>query len=293
MSVYESITSQIVQAIEQGAGEFTLPWHRPSQNFRPINAATRKVYNGVNVVALWAAAQNRGYDSGTWATYKQWASVGAQVRHGEKASAVVFYRELEARDDNAEDETPRAVARASFVFAAEQVQNYQQEASAAQAPAVAVERDKTAEDFVSATEARISHTGTRAFFRPSTDEIVLPPREAFIGSPTSTPTESFYATVLHELAHWTGAEHRLARSFGKRFGDAAYAAEELTAELAAAFLCADLSITNRPRVDHAQYLSSWLDIMKADSRAIFATASAASRAADYLHSLQPRAEIAA
>lgn len=293
MSVYETITNEIVRAIEANPGDFCLPWHRPSGNFRPTNAATRRPYNGVNIIALWAAAQNRGYDSGTWATYKQWNALGAQVRRGEKSSVVVFYRELEARDDNADDEATRAVARASFVFAAEQVENFKQEASAAPSPANAVERDKKLEDFVFATGAQIKHGGTRAFFRPSTDEIVLPPADAFVGTTTSTPTESFYATVLHELAHWSGAEHRLARTFGKRFGDREYAVEELTAELTAAFLCADLSVANTPRVDHAQYLSSWLDIMKADSRAIFAAASAASRAAEFLHALQPRAEIAA
>lgn len=293
MSIYETITSQIVQAIEANPGEFRLPWHRPSQNFRPTNAATKRVYNGVNVVALWAAAQLRGFDSGQWATFKQWQSIGAQVRRGEKASFVVFYREIESRDDNADDETPRAVARASFVFASEQVEGFQQEASAAPSPACAVTRDKTAEDFVFATGARITHGGTRAFFRPATDEIVLPPADAFVGTPTSTPSEAFYSTVFHELAHWTGAEHRLAREFGKRFGDHRYAVEELTAELAAAFLCADLQITNTPRADHAQYLSHWLAVLKADSRAIFSAASAASRAAEYLHSLQTRAEIAA
>jgi antirestriction protein ArdC len=293
MSIYETITREIVKAIEANPGDFRLPWHRPSQNFRPTNAATKRQYNGINIVALWAAAQNRGYDSGLWATYKQWSAIGAQVRGGEKASVVVFYREIESRDQTADDEATRCVARASFVFAAEQVENFETGASAAPTTVCTVERDKKAEDFVFSTGARVTHTGTRAYYRPSTDEIFLPPREAFIGTQTSTPTEAFYSTVLHELAHWSGARHRLARAFGKRFGDNEYAIEELTAELCAAFLCADLQITNAPRIDHAQYLSSWLAVMKSDARAVFAAASAASRAAEFLHALQPRVEIAA
>ena len=139
-----------------------------------------------------------------------------------------------------------------------------------------------AEAFVAATGAQIDYGGTRAFYRPSTDSIQLPPREAFIGSPTSTPAESYYSTILHELTHWTSAESRCNRQLGKRFGDQAYAMEELVAELGAAFLCADLHITDEPRVDHAQYLASWLSVMKEDKKAIFTAASKASEAAAYL-----------
>lgn len=292
MSVYEQITASICAAIEQNPGEFQLPWHRSgSQNFRPTNASSRASYRGVNVVALWAAAQMRGYESAEWATYKQWASLGAQVRRGEKSSVIVFYRELDA-PENADDDTGRRfVARASHVFNAAQVEGYTPPITP---PSMTtIDPHAAADAFIAATGARISHEGTRAFYRPSTDEIVLPPPSAFIGTPTSTPTESYYATVLHELAHWTGAESRLARTFGERFGDAAYAAEELVAELTAAFLTADLRVTNAPRADHAQYLSAWLSLMRADTRAIFTAASAAARAADFLHALQPRQESAA
>ena len=129
---------------------------------------------------------------------------------------------------------------------------------------------------------RISHGGGRAFYRPATDSIQLPPRDAFIGSPTSTPAEAYYSTMLHELTHWTSAETRCNRQLGKRFGDQAYAIEELVAELGAAFLCADLGITDEPRADHAQYLAAWLSVLKADKKAIFTAASKASEAAAFL-----------
>ena len=116
--------------------------------------------------------------------------------------------------------------------------------------------------------------------------IVLPPREAFVGTPTISPAEAYYATAFHELTHWTGHESRCNRQLDRRFGDAAYAAEELVAELGAAFLCADVGVSPEPRADHAQYLGHWLGLLKADKRAIFTAASKASEAVAYLTALQ-------
>ena len=93
-------------------------------------------------------------------------------------------------------------------------------------------------------------------------------------------------TDVHELTHWTGPKHRLDREFGKRFGDAAYAAEELVAEIGSAFLCAELGITQDTRADHAQYLAQWLKLLKDDPRAIFTAAAKASQAVVYLKRLQ-------
>lgn len=122
---------------------------------------------------------------------------------------------------------------------------------------------------------------------PDTDVIHIPPPSAFIGSATSSPEETFYSTLLHELVHWTSAKDRCDRELGKRFGDAAYGMEELIAELGAAFLCADLGIASTPRLDHARYLASWLKVLRQDKRAIFTAASKASQAAAFLHALQP------
>ena len=94
---------------------------------------------------------------------------------------------------------------------------------------------------------------------------------------------SYYATLAHETTHWTAHESRLACDFGsKRFGSEGYAIEELVAELGAAFLCADLDLTLEPREDHAAYIANWLDVLKADSRAIFTAAGHAQRAADFI-----------
>jgi antirestriction protein ArdC len=281
--IHQSITDTIIAAIERGAGEFQLPWHRSAGNaMRPTNIDSKKRYRGVNVVALWAISDQHGYSSGLCGTYRQWSEAGAQVRKGEKAAYVAFYKEVVVTDEEDCRET-RLIARASPVFAAEQVDGYVSHSEAPTPPMSPIEQ---AEAFVSRTGAVIQHGGDRAFYRPATDQIVLPVREAFVGTPTISPAEAYYATAFHELTHWTCHESRCNRQLGKRFGDAAYAAEELVAELGAAFLCADVGVSAEPRVDHAQYLEHWLRLMKGDKRAIFNAAAKANEAVAYMTALQ-------
>jgi antirestriction protein ArdC len=281
-NIHQHITNQIITAIERGAGDYRLPWHNNGSITCPTNIASKKAYRGVNIVALWAASEQCGYTSGVWGTYRQWTEAGAQVRKGEKSSYVVFYKELEytSAEDNGDAETEtRLFARATPVFAAEQVEGYE----GPEAPqAGQVEPLETADSFVRGTGATILHGGARAYYQPSTDRIQLPEKSSFVGTATSTAQEGYYSTLLHELTHWTSAPHRCDRQLGKRFGDDAYAMEELVAELGAAFLCAELGITSEPRNDHAQYLSSWLRVLRADNKAVFTAASKASQATDWL-----------
>ena len=121
----------------------------------------------------------------------------------------------------------------------------------------------------------------------------MPDLSLFTGTATSTPTEARYSTELHELGHHSGAAHRLNRDFGERFGDKAYAFEEIVVEIAAAYNCAHLEITNVPRPDHAQYISHWLAVLKGNKKAIFTAASLASQIVAYLDGLQPKAADAA
>jgi antirestriction protein ArdC len=147
-----------------------------------------------------------------------------------------------------------------------------------------ITRIEHAEKFVSATGADIRHGGGRAYYTIAGDYIQMPPFESF------REAESYYATLLHELVHFTRGPSRLDRDFGrKRFGDEGYATEELVAELGAAFLCASLELTPEPREEHASYIQNWLTTLSADKRAIFHAAAHAQRAADFLHKLQPEA----
>lgn len=286
--VHQAITDTIVAAIERGTGEFHLPWHRSARSImRPVNVVSKKPYRGVNILSLWATADARGYSSGTWGTFRQWRQIGAQVRKGEKAAFVVFYKEIQytaEADDGSSGTDIRLCARATPVFAAEQVDGYSP--PEIEEPKTPFQSIQEAEAFVAATCATIVHGGDRAFYRPSTDSIHLPESGRFIGSATSAPEESYYATLLHELTHWTSHEKRCNRQLGKRFRDYAYAMEELVAELGAAFLCADLGINVAPRADHAQYLSQWLMVLKSDKKAIFTAASKASEAVAFLKTLQ-------
>jgi antirestriction protein ArdC len=286
LSVYEAVTAQIIAAIETGPGVCRMPWQSGIvQLAMPINAATEMPYHGANVVALWAQAVTKRYVTGYWASYQQWRKLGAQVRGGEHGSLIVFYKELEGDPSNQTDakvDRPRFVVRSSHVFNAEQVDGWEfpQNPRASQ-----VEIDGQIDAFVRATRADIRHGSLIACYKRRDDYIDMPSPEQFIGTPASSPTEAYYAVLLHELTHWTGAPHRIDRTFGKRFGDRDYAFEELIAELGAAFMCSAFRIVNEPRPDHAAYISNWLDILDRDHKAIFTAASEAQRAVEYLRTL--------
>lgn len=282
--VHQHITDQIVAAIEAGAGDWVMPWHRSAHSTgRPKNIASGAAYRGINVLSLWIAAEANGFEHGLWGTYKQWQEKGAQVRKGEKSSVIVFYRELERpREDDPSDTETVLFARASRVFNASQVDGLTLPTGDETPTEDRTEPIAAAEALVASSGARITIGGDRACYRPADDVIAMPDRPRFTGSGTSSPTEAWYGTLLHELTHWSGAPHRLDRNLSGRFGDDAYAMEELIAELGAAFLCADCGVTSSPRPDHASYLAGWLKVLKADKKAIFAAASAASRAADFL-----------
>jgi antirestriction protein ArdC len=281
---HQAITEKIVAAIEKGAGEFRMPWHRGASSIaRPVNAATGKPYQGTNVIALWADASLRGFSSGHWATYRQWRGLGAQVRKGPRGAPIVFFRIAEEHEEgeqeNEQASAPRLLARTSWVFNAEQVEGW--------TPPTPVPRDDVevrshVDAFIDATKAEIWYGGDEAYYHTADDYIAMPYPEQFAGTETSSATECFYAVHLHEIIHWTGASHRLARTLQVRFGDEAYAMEELIAELGAAFLCADLQVANEPRPDHARYVASWLKVLNGDSTAIFTAANKANAAIGYL-----------
>jgi len=286
--LHAEITDRLITAIESNPGQPTMPWRRSGAPlWMPQNALSQKPYNGINVVNLWVAAETRGFTSPVWATYKQWGEIGAQVRKGAKSELVIFYKEFEVtpEPDEADDDGKRRVARASFVFNAAEVEGFE-------IPAVPdrlgpIDRIAAADRFICASGARIEHGGERAFYRPSTDHIQMPDEDLFTGTDTMTRDESYYAVLLHELVHWTGHSSRVDRQLGQRFPKREIAAEELIAEIGAAFLCAETGVTQDTRADHAQYMANWLQLFKDDPKAIFTAAAKASQAVAFLKSLQP------
>lgn len=231
-SIYDMITNQIIAVLERGTDTFSFPWHRSTAPLsRPMNAATGKAYRGVNVLALWASAEAQDFGLGLWATYRQWQSLGAQVRKGEKASPIVFYKVFDNRDDDQTEErdsSTRIFARASHVFNASQVEGY---AMPEVLDGENFDPIPQADSFIAGTGVCVRIHGDSAHYTPSTDTITMPDRERFFATASGSAAQNWYATLLHELVHWSGADHRLARTFGKRFGDNAYAMEELVAEL--------------------------------------------------------------
>jgi len=274
--VYERVTAEVIKAIESdGVGNWTKPW--VSRGGLPSNAKTGNAYSGGNILMLWIMAEINGYGSSKWATFNQWKDLGAQVKKGEKSTALVRWNVSKCKGtpkDHKCEKCGKLFPVGFAVFNSEQVTGWTPPAEPDGLDDA--ERLALAEAFFAAIGADVRHGGDRAFYARVGDYIGMPTFAQF------ATAADYYSTLAHEHTHWTGAEARLNRTFGKAFGDDAYSAEELVAELGAAFLCAMLGISNTPREDHAQYLSHWLKILRADSRAIFEAAGKASKAIDLL-----------
>lgn len=280
---HERITLQIIEAIEAGAGDYQMPWNTAGSSASlPKNPVGKYQYHGINVLSLWASQQLRTFTSGQWATYRQWQSIGAQVRKGETGSATVFYQPIIAgdksipADDSEESQRGRGsrpfILKMATVFNADQVDGFHPE----NVTLPADQRHELAERVIKESGARILWGGDKACYLPTRDEIHLPSPEAFAS------TEAYYGVAFHELIHWTGHNSRCARDLSGRFGTSGYAMEELVAELGAAFLSAEVGLSQQPRKDHAQYISSWLDVLRTEPKAIFSAATKANAACRYL-----------
>ena len=288
---YQLITDTIIDLIETHGANWTKPWTgNGGSGNRPISVSTGKTYKGCNPLLLWAA----GFNDHRWGTYNAWKEKGAQVRSGEKGTKITFFKALDIKDKNSGEDVTVPFLRVTSVFNAEQVDGVEAlpAPEAPETPAEADERVEAAIAFAEATGAviNIREGGDRAYYSTVTDQITVPSIADFIGTDTSSAQEAFAGTLLHELGHWTGHKSRLNRQLANAFGSEDYAKEELVAELAATFLCSDLTISAEPRPDHAQYLASWLKALKNDKRLIVTASSQAHKAVDFVHSLQPKEE---
>ena len=286
--VYQKVTDKIVADLEQGELTWLKPWSAGNMDGRVVKPLRHngQAYSGINVLMLWGAAMEGGYLSPFWMTYRQAKELGAHVRKGERGNLVVYANTItktEEQDDGSEEERKIPFMKGYSVFNVEQIEGLPEHFYSKPEPVIdPAQRIDHAEEFFAATGADIRSGGSRAYYSGGSDHVQMPLFESF-RSP-----EAYYATLAHELTHWTKHEKRLDREFGrKRWGDEGYAREELVAELGAAFLCADLALTPEPGTDHAAYIQSWLKVLRDDKRAIFSAAAHAQRAADFLHGLQP------
>jgi antirestriction protein ArdC len=294
--LFETITNQLIADIEAGAGDWQMPWRTLADAGTPESVEGRR-YRGMNSLWLALVAANRSWSCGVWATYRGWQRNGAQVRRGEKATAVVLWKEVQAKNrpddrDDTDDDTGhgrRMFARVYHVFAAEQVDGADDllAGGAGQlADRDTPERIAAADAYFTGFDVTVVEGGNQACYQPGSDTIRLPAIDQF------DHATGYYATRAHETVHATGHPTRLARSFGRRFGDRAYAAEELVAELGAAMWCAQAGVSSTTRHDHAAYLAHWLGILRDDPRSLVTVASKAQAAVDYIntHTLHPLPE---
>ena len=279
--IKETITAQIIDMIkdaQETGSDFTMPFK--TLGGRPTNALTRKHYRGLN--ALWLGLL--GYR--TVATYNQWADLGYQVQKGSKSVGISV--PMVGKDKKTGDSKMFGFRGAS-VFPASQVL-HAETGEAWSEPELAdrvdlTERLEAVDQYVQNLGFDIRHsTEGGAYYQPANDFIHMPERDQFIATKTSTATECYYSTLLHESAHCTGHKSRLNRLDLKN--KKGYAFEELVAELSAAFLCNHLDVSSTPREDHAQYLNSWLQALSGDNDYIFKAASEAQKVVDWMDAMQ-------
>jgi antirestriction protein ArdC len=284
MNVYESVTNRILEQLDAGIIPWRKEWKATGHSALPFNHTTQKPYRGINVWLLLAS----GFSDSRWLTYKQAQSIGAQVRRGEKGTPIVFWSTFETERENSRGETIEAripFARQYTVFNIEQCDGIPAELpfdaptfepiSAAQA---------LADDYLSREHIELRHGGNRAFYATRLDYIQLPERSAF------TSPEAYYSTLFHEMAHSTGHKMRLDRGFEASavFGSSDYSKEELIAEFAAAYCCAETGISNsQVEINHAAYIQGWMRALKNDKTLLVAAAQRAQRAADRIGNRMP------
>jgi len=297
--LYTEVTETIAAALEAGTAPWVKPW-TPARDASglpaswPRNGSSGRPYSGINVWLLDVAAATRGFTDPRWMTFKQAKAMGGSVCRGEK-STIVFWRII-LKDEDGRTVSPKAAATMSAarrssldkvfflrhfnVFNAAQCEGLNLPALTVELPP-AEELETARNENVAAVMAVLEadgcstrHGGSRACYSILTDDITLPKPEMFVDA------GAYQATALHEATHATGASKRLDRKFGKRFGDDAYAFEELVAEMGSAYLCAATGVDGT--LQHPEYLGHWAKVLRGDNRAIFTAAKQAAKASDWL-----------
>jgi antirestriction protein ArdC len=289
--VYEQVTAQVIERLKDGV----VPWHQPWKNSSfglPTNFVSKRSYRGINILLLWST----GCDKQFWATYKQWASIDAQVRKGEKGTEVVLWKTyLYREDENGQHHvvkdseyaalTDKSGVQRRFylhtfkVFNIAQVDNVQLPLEVEPAPIK--ERlhhcNTLALGYVTEGGPKLTNQGhSGAYYTPATDTVKVPVMKDFESE------EAYYTTLFHELVHSTGHESRLARDIKNGFGTDPYAQEELVAEMGAAFLSAFTGIHDRTLDASASYIKGWMASLSEDPKLVVYAAAKAQKAAEWV-----------
>lgn len=285
------VTAIIIDRLEKGMPPWKRPWHTHGTGGPPLRYQG-KPYSGVNRLLLWAIGDSMGYRSRYWMTYAQAEALGGQVRRGQKASPSIYFnsvsRQVENTTTGATEQRMIRFMRFYTVFSADQIDGlpaHYYPPTVPDAPPEPSARQAAIDAFFAAVPSDVRRGGSRAYFSPGGDYIQLPLPSAFRSADHEATTSA------HEHVHWTGHEARLARAFGKRFGDKAYAFEELVAEIGAGMVCADLGLPNELHDSHASYVHHWLTILRGDKTAIITAAARAEAAYRYLAGFSTPTEV--
>lgn len=287
-NLYDEITGKIIAELEAGRVPWVQPWGTAAAKATlamPKNAATGRQYTGVNVLILWGAVIQHGFAAQSWLTFRQALSLGGHVRKGERGTTIVYAdRFIPADEKKRAAETGEEAQAIPFlkrftVFNTDQCDGLPDEVATVAPPPLPGMIEPQVEALIKATGIDVRIGGNRAFYKPSEDHVQVPPPAAYFN-----PID-WHCTTLHELGHASGHHSRLNRDLSGTFGSKKYAFEELIAELCAAFSCASLGIV--PTVRHADYIGSWLGVLREDNRAIVRAASQASKAAEFILGFLP------
>jgi antirestriction protein ArdC len=287
-SLYDEITDKIIAQLEAGRVPWVQPWGTAAAKAplaMPKNASTDRPYSGVNILLLWGSTIERGFTGQSWLTFRQALSLGGHVRKGERGTTVVYADRFVPGDEKRRAaETGEEAQAIPFlkrftVFNIDQCESLPEQIATAAPPPPPGLIEPTVEALIKASGITVRIGGDRAFYAPVEDYVQVPPPQAYF------EPINWHRTALHELGHATGHPSRLNRDLSGSHGTKKYAFEELVAELTAAFGCASLGIV--PTVRHADYIGSWVEVLREDNRAIVRAASQASKAADYLLGFVP------
>jgi antirestriction protein ArdC len=279
-SLYTKVTDQILSLLENNHIPWIKPWSSTAGRNTPCNAVSNRAYSGVNTLLLWTTAL-KGYDLPRFITFGQARRLGGSVKKGEHGYKIYFVKQMTKPKEEHSDEVPATftMLREYTVFNVQQCEGLPDNIVQPPPPKRINQerRHELADYFLSATRADIREGAGEAYYHPTSDYVSLPGWSQFHGR------DAFYNVAFHELTHWTGHSKRLDRQLKNRFGSQHYAAEELIAELGAAFLCSEFGFDTTTR--NAAYIQNWIELLRSDNRALFTAASQASKAADYLRQL--------
>ena len=284
-NLYQIITDKIIAQLDKGE----IPWHRPwhGDSAGAINYVTRRPYSLLNQFLL--------EEPGEYLTFNQITERGGKIKKGSKSKMVVFYStgifRKKVVDPNTGEEKEKEerypILKYYNVFALKDVEGIASKISTdGRHPendpipeAESITRtyiDRESKTGLSLTEDKMSN---RAYYAPASDSIVVPRLDQFEES------ESFYATLFHEMTHSTGCEKRLNRpNFNSGpFGSPDYAREELVAEIGSAMLVGFCGIDTQKVFDNSiAYIQSWRTALVNDNHLIVTAAGKAEKAVDYI-----------